>query len=191
MLPLINPWFPILTGLSGFTLTLVYDLLQTGGISRGRSAVAAGGAVFVSLGTLGVFFLTPLPAQSWWISVAGFVMILLSGYMFFYSTVLEIPHGDISSGNETGLIETGSYAITRHPGFFWYFILMLSVILLYRDQTVAVVAAALLLMELIVVIVEDWLLFPVIIPGYIEYRQRVPMLFPLRIRIHSKSNPDL
>ena len=191
MLPLINPWFPIITGLSGFTLTLVYDLLQTRGKSRGRSAVAAGGAVFVSLGTLGLFFLTPLPTQSWWISAAGFVMILLSGYMFFYSTVLEIPHADISSGNETGLIETGSYAITRHPGFFWYFILMLSVILLYRDQNVAVVAAALLLMELIVVSIEDWLLFPVIISGYTEYRHRVPMLFPIRIRIHNKGNPDL
>lgn len=190
MLPFINPWFPILTGLSGFALTLAYDLLQTSGKSRGRSAVAAGGAVLVSLATLGLFFLTQLPTQSWWISFAGFLIIILAGYMFVFSTVLEIPHGDISSGNETGLIETGSYALTRHPGFFWYLILMSSVILLYRDQTVAVVAAALLLMELIVVTVEDWLLFPKIISGYTEYRRRVPMLFPLRIRNHNKVNPD-
>jgi protein-S-isoprenylcysteine O-methyltransferase Ste14 len=182
MIPLISRWLPIFSGVIGFALTLVYDLLQERENSRGRSVIAIAGAIFVSIATLAIFFLTPLPVQIWWVSVSGFIMVLLSAYMFLYSTVLEIPHADINRGNEISLIETGSYAIVRHPGFFWYFILIMSTILLYREPTVAIVAAILLLMELIVVWIEDWLLFPRFIPGYREYRQRVPMLFPFRFQ---------
>lgn len=182
MLQAKNVWLIVSTGILGFTLTIVYDLLQFRSEVSGRSVIATAGGIFVSLATAGLFFLNPFPLQDWWVNLAGYLLVLLSATMLIRSTILEIPHDEIAAGSERILIESGSYATIRHPGFLWYLILIASTVMIYRDRTVAQVGAILLLLDLVVVTIEDWLLFPRFIPGYREYRKRVPMLFPIRFR---------
>lgn len=171
----------ILSGIVGFCLTLYYDLQQLDNRLKVRRGTSTAGAIFVTLATACLYFIAIPPDMVWWVLLPGFSVVVLSAFMVLRSTILEIPHKKIAAGDERKLIDTGSYAITRHPGFMWYFIMCATTVTLYRDPNVALLAASLLAMELIVVVLEDRWIFPRLFPGYREYQDRVPMLFPFRI----------
>jgi len=179
MIPNFLPWL-ILSGVTGFSLTLFYDVQQLDNRLKVRRGTSAAGAILVSLATAGLYIIAVPPQPVWWILLPGFSVIALSAFMVLRNAMLEIPHKKIAAGEDRKLIDTGSYSITRHPGFLWYFIMLAATVTLYRNPDIALLAASLLVMELIVVVLEDWLIFPRLFPGYRDYRRRVPMLFPFR-----------
>jgi protein-S-isoprenylcysteine O-methyltransferase Ste14 len=179
MMPKIQLWFYV-SGAAGFGLTVLYDLQQLQNRLKVRRVTSLAGAVLVSAATAGLYLIAFPPDPVWWVLLPGFSVIAFSALMMIRSTMQEIPHNEIAAGNDRKLIDTGSYGITRHPGFMWYFILTSTTAALYRHPGVAKLAASLLGMELIVVTLEDRLIFPRLFPDYPEYRRRVPMLFPFR-----------
>ena len=62
--------------------------------------------------------------------------------------------------NRLGLITSGTYALSRHPGVIWFSLFQLGLVLLSRKDLVLYFAALLILLDVIHVLLQDSLLFP-------------------------------
>lgn len=128
-----------------------------------------------------VSFRTPqfvLPFPAW---LAGLVLLPLAGLLFIYSEFVEIPLAIYWQANSTPrLLNTGTYALCRHPGALWFGLLLASLILVSRSIKLLVAAPIWLAIEILWVWGQDRYLFPRLITGYRDYQRETPMLWPSR-----------
>lgn len=145
----------------------------------GGRLFAAGGAL-LALSTAGLLALRGLPrlrALGWW-ALAALALALL-GY-----TLLAALHAGGSGalpprpGALRPLVDTGVYALCRHPGVLWLGGFYLFAWCAAGGR--ALLAAFVLFTGLDVLYVwwQDRVVFPRSIRGYCEYRQTTPFLWP-------------
>ena len=168
----------LLAGGIGFTALVIYDALQLTPRSELLALASNIGSVGVALATFGTLFVAPWPDNPLWAWMLGIVAVALSVAFLWRSVYGEIRHAEIRRGEPRSVIDTGSYAVVRHPGFWPYAAMHAVIFLLWRDARVAVVGGALVLMDLLLVLIEDVWIFPRLLRGYDVYKQRVPMLIP-------------
>ncbi len=116
-----------------------------------------------------------------WTVVPGAILAGLFSFLMFYSIFLDIPfaptYGTAQGGRR--LITTGTYALSRHPGVFWYpfvgvglFLAFGSTIILLAWPIWSLANAACVLLEEKVQLERD---FGV---AYREYQRTTPMVVP-------------
>ena len=76
------------------------------------------------------------------------------------------------------VVDTGLYALCRHPGVLFFFGLYLWVWLLSGRDAMLICAVVLSACDVLHVWVQDRYYFPKTIRGYDGYRRRVPFLIP-------------
>lgn len=122
----------------------------------------------------------PLPFR-----IVGLVLCLGVTFLLIYSLFLELPfvktYTKMVHNNE--LVQTGTYALCRHPGVLWFGFLFL----FFCSTT----GAVLLLLagivwtsaDVIYVYLQEKLLFYKIFPGYKAYVKTTPMLIPTKASV--------
>lgn len=110
---------------------------------------------------------------TWIISVIFFSLMI-------YSLFIELPFKKIytQTNNEIKLIDTGLYALCRHPGVILFFFLNIFLGLASGKVTFFWAAAIWTILNIVYVYIQDRWLFPIFIPGYEKYCQQVPFLIP-------------
>jgi protein-S-isoprenylcysteine O-methyltransferase Ste14 len=169
----------IATGTFGFAALLVPDLCRLAG--RQRLAVAASVAGYAAvLAALVLQLVAFRPAGPLPMRVGAFAASVVFTALLVYSAVLEIPLRNRGAAGRTSpvLYTGGTYRLSRHPGMLWYLLMELSLNAAYLDVVFALVSATLVLGDLALVLLQDRCLFPQVLPGYADYRLRVPFLFP-------------
>lgn len=145
--------FPVGAGLLGLSI-----LSQAQG---GQAALPA--AVRIIMGVLALFFL-----------------VLLVYTVFFAVQPKKQDRKKQASRPwwETPLVDTGVYALCRHPGVWWLCLMCLCLV----PSTGFPLSSAVIytLLDLILVWYEDRYIFPHLIPGYEQYKKTTPFLFPNR-----------
>jgi len=117
-----------------------------------------------------------------WSSHAGWPLLLVSVSLLVYSLFLEIPFRRTYAANGVGdrLVETGTYALVRHPGVLWLALFLLGLVLVSRSRLLLLATPVWLLMDVLYVCVQERFLFRKMFPGYEQYQQETPMLIPTR-----------
>lgn len=111
-----------------------------------------------------------------YIKIAGAgVFFLLLIYSIFIEIKIKTP--DTENSKRIALT-TGTYGLTRHPGFLWFCIFQLFLISIYRDMNFTLIALGMVTLDFILILIEDYILFPKIFINYLEYKKRVPLLIP-------------
>ncbi|MEE9201566.1 MAG: hypothetical protein V3U31_00030, partial [Dehalococcoidia bacterium] len=101
--------------------------------------------------------------------------------LFIYSVFVEIPLAAyLLRGSVPRLVNTGTYALCRHPGVLWAAALFVGLILVSRSTKLLVAAPVWLALDVLWVWMQDKFFFPRLIPGYKEYQGQTPMLWPNR-----------
>jgi protein-S-isoprenylcysteine O-methyltransferase Ste14 len=172
---------------------------------RGRSSAAqhdrsalAGEHAFTDTGQL-VLYLVFLAA---WVtdsfvfhySLAGaalplYVRIPLGAAALAGSAALALPAHKMIFGDadhEGGVVSAGVYARVRHPMYLGSWLLPVGLTLLTGSLASAGVCLAILLFYLLVARYEERLLLDRYGAEYAEYMARVPMFFPLRLRLRRR-----
>jgi len=177
---------PILLSLCGFMAILVVDWKALQGLGPlGRPLLLLLAAVLLSV-ALRLAAAQPgdglgLPAG---LAPAGWTLTLAGGVLLFYSVVLEIPliqrRQARKEGPHTGpiLVTTGTYALSRHPGFLWLLLFALGQIILWNHMAGLYFFAWWLLLDLVVILIQDRVLFPRIFPSFAQYQATTPLLLP-------------
>ena len=75
-------------------------------------------------------------------------------------------------------VDSGTYGLCRHPGFWWLSFLVIFLNLLRGVRLYSIAMILMIALDLVLVFVQDRYIFPRVLPGYEEYRKRVPFLIP-------------
>ena len=169
----------LIAGGIGFSVLLVPDLCRLA--RHHRLAVPASAFGFAAVLLALVLEVTSFRAAGpFFLRVAAAVLSGVFAVLLVYSVVIEIPlHRRFFTGGTTVTLYTeGTYRLSRHPGMLWFLLMQASLNVVFLDATFILVSAALVFGDLILVFVQDRYLFPLLLPCYVDYKLRVPFLFP-------------
>lgn len=173
-------------GTVGFVAVALGDLLQIPGRKQSARAVSSIGYAGIAASLLFLMFANRPASAPRPLLVLEAIGVCAFGLLLLYSVLLEIPlarrRGRVRSTGEDSVVETGSYALVRHPGFLWFALMWLAIILIYLNTEVTEIGAAMVVLDFLLVVAEDLYFFPRIFSDYEEYKKRTPFLLP-RIRV--------
>ena len=122
----------------------------------------------------GIAFNPPIAARALLIALA-----MLSSILLVWSVFLEIPYLRKKYKIESGTtVSKGSYAICRHPGFWWFALIAVSLATLRGSAEYFFTISLMIGMNLLLIALQDIYTFPRMFSGYKEYRNTVPFLVP-------------
>ncbi len=168
-----------------FFVMLVSDLLKLRGRPRLGSAALLLGMLLLALFLVisvfeGGWFAVSVPLRVLFFLVAGF-----AGVMLVVSLFVSLPAKGtyLAATSQTTLQDQGMYALCRHPAALWLPLLLLGAAAGLGNRGLMTAGGVASLMNIAYVWLQDAIVFPRTIPGYQEYRQRVPFLVPTRSSI--------
>ena len=119
----------------------------------------------------------PLPLT---VRLSSLVLCIGAGFMLIYSLFLELPFVNTygKEQHSSTLVDTGTYALCRHPGVLWFG--MLFYFYFFATGAVLIIWGGILwtCMDILHVYLQEKLFFPKMFPTYGEYMKTTPMLIP-------------
>jgi len=104
----------------------------------------------------------------------------LSLCLLIYSLFLELPfvktYGKKEHSNK--LVDTGTYALCRHPGVLWFGLMFLFFFLLTGAKLILLAGIIWTGLDVLHVYIQEKLFFPKMFPEYSLYMKETPMLIP-------------
>jgi protein-S-isoprenylcysteine O-methyltransferase Ste14 len=176
--------------LAGFGAFLAQDL----DIVRGKAGLRAAAAV------AGPASLLSAAAISWpqgaslslpaWGRPAGAALAAAGAILLAYSLYIELARAPKPAGaRQPPLVRTGTYALCRHPGYWWLLLFLAGLVLAAGRSGMLQLAVGWAGLNLALVTAQDRVLFPRRFPEYPQYRRVTPFLVPnaasIRSAIHS------
>jgi len=170
----------IALGALGFLVALLFDHPR---IERSRWAKLTIGVVAFSALGYAVGAAASHPSKFTFPSAVAGVGWALAGIfliLFVYSVFIEIPFRQAYLGaqNGTRLVDTGTYAMSRHPGVLWAALALVFLVVATGSKILLIATPLWILMDLAWAYIEDRFYFPTTFPGYGDYQNEVPMFIP-------------
>ncbi|MCX7027317.1 MAG: hypothetical protein NT061_07535 [Spirochaetes bacterium] len=180
--------------LAGFFLLFAADLLRVKR-SLGTAQVLDGlGYTAIVLALLHLAF---VPGPSWPLAAGGSelrprlmgsaavlvlgIAAIISALLLLWSVFIEIEW--IRKKRRFGpeiIIDSGTYGLCRHPGFWWLSFLVLFLGILGGFKRYFLSMILLVGLDFLLVFIQDRYVFPKVFKGYKEYQKKVPFLIPRR-----------
>lgn len=175
----------IALGASAFFLGVLFDLVALRPIPWVRQGLGIVAVMIHLYAFVAVSLAGPVLDIPIYLSVVGWLLAALGGFLLLYSLFLELPLAQVYAGTGAGdfLVTHGTYALTRHPGVLWYGMLLLGLLLAIRSQLLLLAAPLWFILDVAYVVIQDRYIFPKTLRGYDRYQQTTPMLFPTRASI--------
>ncbi|HYF83394.1 MAG TPA: hypothetical protein VEB00_10250 [Clostridia bacterium] len=170
----------IILGAVGFLFILLFDIytLKTDGLKR--KALGLSGVVLIAYSAIMATIVSEKIAIPAAIRIAAWILWAAAAFLLVYSLFLELPfkktYGEAKYSSE--LVDTGTYALCRHPGVLW-FGLMFSFYFLATGAVLIIPAGIIwTAIDIIHVYIEDKFFFPRMFASYKGYTESTPMLIP-------------
>lgn len=171
----------IAIGCFAFVFFYIFDLNKIIFLHKTFNICFATGVAFLIFSTLGILF-----GDFEQIETASGLRIIFSGLsivsllLMLYSLFFALPFGKTYMGmeKENNVVDTGMYALCRHPGVIWFFFFYLFLWLASGIKIIFWAAFIWTVMDIIHVYVQDRWLFPKTLKRYELYKKNVPFLIP-------------
>ncbi len=172
-------------GLAGFVLMFAFDWMTTNKTGRSRGFVGLAGLSLLVASTLALLAVT-VDAQRM-LSAPGIAFTTL-GLAFFgllaYSLFFELPKETYAGEDPRHLVvDTGTWALCRHPGLLWFALGYASLALAARSFPFSVAAIVWTVADIVYVILQERFFFRKIFADYERYAATTPMLIPNRASV--------
>lgn len=173
-------------GSLAFFFFLLFDLNKIYFIHKWISASFAIGVAFLAVSTVTLWFSNDqlfsfiTPVQWLWGALS-----LISLLLLVYSLFMGIPFTKtyIKSTQENTVVNTGMYALCRHPGVLWFFFFYLFLWLTSGRNVLMWATLVWTIIDVLYVYIQDHWLFPKTFVDYEEYKLEVPFLIPNTVSI--------
>lgn len=168
----------IVLGCIGFGFLYIFDYNKVKKIHSSFNVFFAVGVSLIGYASLQLY-LDPTIWFSVDILVSGIfsVFALLAAIQMFYSLFGALPFKTTyvsAEANQT--IDTGMYALCRHPGVWGFFFLYLSSFLATGNGLMLIACVVWTAMDIIHVWIQDRYFFPKTLIGYTDYQRTTPFL---------------
>lgn len=123
-----------------------------------------------------------------WCRILGWIFTITGGPLMSYSILVEIPlHlarrsaarlNAPSESTNMDLVQTGTYALCRHPGFLWMLLFLAGQVLLAQRTGMLELVFWWASLDFLVVAIQDYYIFPRRFKNYRDYSLTTPFLIP-------------
>lgn len=170
-----------MAGCGGFLILLLFDWADSRGFTRAKPAIMAAAAAVFTCAFVAILLDPDRLAFSPALRMVGVILCVPFFMLWIFSLFLEIPFR-LTYGVERGkrgVVTTGTYALSRHPGVIWFFFFHTCLVLMSGSRLLLAAVPFWTGMNVLLVFVEDRVFFPRTFgDSYLEYRRRVPFLVP-------------
>lgn len=172
----------IIIGVLGFLMAHLLDVVSLKRIPGAKQGVGIVVAALIGYATLMVCLDSERLALPIWVTWLGWALLSVSVPLLVYSLFVNLPFRKtyVAPGVGDRLVRTGTYALVRHPGVFWYALLLVSLVFVSKSKLLLVASPIWLGMDILHVVIQDKFLFGKMFKDYEEYRRETPMLIPNR-----------
>jgi protein-S-isoprenylcysteine O-methyltransferase Ste14 len=170
----------ILTGGIAFVFLFLFDIytLTNKGAKKKLFGILGLGLFIYS--ALMVTFTSPKAYLPLALRIIAFILWLCTSFLLIYSLFLELPfvktYGKKQHNNE--LVDTGTYALCRHPGVLWFGLMFFFFYLTTGALQLVWAGIIWTSIDVFHVYLQEKLFFPKMFPRYKDYMRDVPMLIP-------------
>jgi protein-S-isoprenylcysteine O-methyltransferase Ste14 len=171
----------ILTGCLAFIFFYIFDLNQIKLLKRSLNISFAAGIALLAASTTGILLGNYNGFQVFiLLKILFWMLAIVSIFMMLYALFAALPFGEtyIKVKKGRNVIDTGMYALCRHPGVIWFFLFYLFAWLASGKTLMMWAGIIWTLMDIIHVYIQDRWLFPRTLSGYRHYQNKVPFLLP-------------
>ncbi len=169
----------VLCGVAAFALFFLFDEAKRRKWCHGWNLCFAAGICLLAGATAGLLFASP----SWrpgWTGILCLACMAVCFLLLLYALFFALPFRKtyVTGENSAQVVDTGMYALCRHPGVIWF---CLAYLFLYLARGTGEALAAWLVWtvaDIAHVWVQDRFYFPQTLPGYDDYREKTPFLLP-------------
>jgi protein-S-isoprenylcysteine O-methyltransferase Ste14 len=171
----------IVLGCLGFVFLYIFDLNKVINLHNYFNLFFASGFLLLVFSTVLILlnapadFKTTAGLQTIYALLAALFLALL-----FYALFIALPFTKtyLQLSKQYPLVNTGMYALCRHPGVIWFGFLYLFLFLASGKTMMLWAGLIWTVMDIIHVYVQDRWLFPKTIEGYADYQKTTPFLVP-------------
>ncbi|MDD4766129.1 MAG: hypothetical protein PHF87_00900 [Desulfotomaculaceae bacterium] len=171
----------ILTGCLAFIFFYIFDLNKVRFHKKGLNISFAAGLLLLAASTAGILLgdyggfsvFTYLKVFFGALSIGALLMLL---YTLFAALPFSLTYQEAGRGKT--VVDSGMYALCRHPGVIWFFLFYLFLWLASGKIMMMWGGIIWTIMDIIYVYVQDRWFFPAALNGYDQYKKEVPFLIP-------------
>ena len=174
----------ILMGCLAFIFPLIFDINKIRFLNKYLNISFAIGIIILAFSTLGILIsdFERFEINNIFRLLAGLVStvsLLLMIYALFFALPFSKTYTDVEKKNL--VIDTGMYALCRHPGVIWFAFFYLFLWIASGKMMMLWAGIAWTIMDIVHVYIQDNWFFPHTLEGYNTYKSRVPFLIPNRV----------
>lgn len=172
--------------ISSLLVILAFAVMGASDLAKMRGRAARGNVLFlagmITLAAAGL--LSALGGARFHLALAlrivFFALAALGLWGEYSALFVSLPAGDTYLGAKAPgqLVDSGLYALCRHPGGLFLPLMSISLALALTSRSLLIDSLLASLLNLLYIRFQDRVVFPQTIPGYDSYRQRVPFLVP-------------
>jgi protein-S-isoprenylcysteine O-methyltransferase Ste14 len=170
----------IFIGAIGFLFILLFDIYTLRGDGLKRKVLGLLGVVLIAYSAIMATIVSEKIAIPSPLRIAAWIVWAVTAFLLVYSLFLELPFKKTYGGAEYSsvLVDTGTYALCRHPGVVWFGLMFFFFFL--ATGAVLLIPAGIIwtAIDIVHVYIEDKYFFPRMFSGYKCYVKSTPMLMP-------------
>jgi protein-S-isoprenylcysteine O-methyltransferase Ste14 len=170
----------IFLGAIGFLFILLFDVytLKTDGLKR--KTLGFSGVMLIAYSSIMATIVSEKVNIPIAVRIAAWILWAAVLFLLIYSLFLELPFKKTYGGAKysSELVDTGTYALCRHPGVLWFGLMFLFYFL--ATGAVLLIPAGIIWtsIDVVHVYIEDKFFFPRMFLNYKCYAKSTPMLIP-------------
>lgn len=171
----------VVTGGLAFIFLYIFDYNKIKFISRMFNLLFGAGVIIIVCSTFSIL----LSDRSVFNSFNTLKMIYLISFaiafaLLIYSLFFALPFKKtyMSGKTKNSVIDTGFYALCRHPGVIWFFMMYLFLWLFSENIYMLYACVIWTVLDIIHVYIQDKYFFEKSLSGYTAYKRATPFLIP-------------
>lgn len=170
----------IATGCLAFICFGIFDLNKIKFMDKNINFLVILGSLILVLSTIAIIVSDFSAKISTTLERAGFLLAILALLLLIYTIFGAIPFKKTYLNTQKGntVVNTGMYALCRHPGVIWFFLFYLLLGLAFSNKVMLTATLVWTSLDIVYVYIQDRWIFPIMLEGYYAYKKQVPFLIP-------------
>jgi protein-S-isoprenylcysteine O-methyltransferase Ste14 len=170
----------ILLGSFAFLLFFLFDYYNLRNFSLPKNVVSIAGIAVFIYSTSKSISDSPVIQLPIFVQLISTVVFAMASMLLIYSLFIELPFKSTYSSEvyNNSLVDTGTYALCRHPGVLWLFFSLIALFFMTGSILLVFEAIVWTSINVLYVYLQEKIFFCNMFPNYSDYQKTTPMLIP-------------